>query len=189
MKKRRVMVEEYKNQMGIYTITINNARYCKNCINKILKSYLKDKTIFLGLYRIDGVDLSAKAMKELKTKIPLFFQKYGDVQNLNEHLTIANICLNDTSYDFFSDIFDYYLDTIVFNPKIDWKTFKQYYSNYQEHRLEDMILNHLAEVLFCYSDSGDFSICFSSEFYSCTNIKNMISKVLLEEGFSEATIK
>lgn len=101
MKKRRVMVEEYKNQMGIYTITINNARYCKNCINKILKSYLKDKTIFLGLYRIDGVNLSAKAMKELKTKIPLFFQKYGDVQNLNEHLTIANICLNDTSYDFF----------------------------------------------------------------------------------------
>lgn len=189
MKKKQVTVEEYKNRMGVYTITINNARYCKKCIEKILKFYLRDEIVFLELYRTDGVNLPAKAMKELKVKILLFFQEYGDIENLNEHLAAAKVRLNEAVYDFLPDVFDYYLDTIVFNPKVGWKTFKRYCSNYLEHRLEDMILNHLAEVLFCYSDSGDFSICVSSEFYSCTNVKNMINKVLLEEGFSEVTIK
>ena len=96
-------------------------------------------------------------------------------------MSIAKVSLGNAVFDFFPDVFDYYLDTIVFNPKVDWKTFKQYYSNYQEHRFEDIILDHLAEILFCYSDSGDFSICFSSEFYSYTDVKKLVGKIFMIE--------
>lgn len=181
MKKGQIILEEYKNPMGIHTITINNARYYKNSIKELMQFYLKDKIAFLGFCRMDGVNLSTKTIKELRTKIPLFFREYGDMQNLNEYLSIAKASLGNAVFDFFPDVFDYYLDTIVFNPKVDWKTFKQYYSNYQEHRFEDIILDHLAEILFCYSDSGDFSICFSSEFYSYTDVKKLVGKIFMIE--------
>lgn len=183
MKKRQITIEEYENPLGAHIITINNARYQKcfiTSIEKIFKSFLIEEELFFGFYRTDGVNLTSKRQKELKNEISEFFQKYGDIQNLNEYLSVAKIKLKDLIYNFIPPIFDYYLETTLFNPKVNWETFKQYYSNYQNHRLDDMILNHFSEVIFCYSDSGDFSICFNPEVYNHREVRNMIDEVFFK---------
>lgn len=170
-------IEEYKNTSGAYTIIINNARYQEgflNAIEKIIKAFWVDKEVFFGFCRTDGVNLTLEQQKELENKIPAFFQKNGDLQNLSEYLAVARIKLNNYWYNYIPLIFDYYLETMIFNPKIDWEIFKQYHSNYQEHRLDEIILNHFAEVLFYYFDSGDFLICFNPQMYSPRKVRSMI---------------
>ena len=159
-----MIIEEYKNTFGTYTIIINNARYQKsfsNAIEKIIKTFLVDKEVFFGFCRTDGVNLTLEQQRNLKNEIPIFFKKHGDLQSLSEYLTVARIELNNYRYSFIPKVLDYYLETIMFNPKVDWEIFKQYHSNYQEHRFDDIIINHFAEVLFGYCDSGDFLICFN----------------------------
>lgn len=85
------------------------------------------------------------------------------IYKLSEYLSVARITLNDQGLDLLPQIFDYYLETIMFKPKTDWATFQQYYRHYLDHRLENYILDNLAGMLFCYLDSGDFMICFDSE--------------------------
>ena len=46
-------------------------------------------------------------------------------------MTVARIEQDDEAYSFIPKIFDYYLETIMFNPKVNWDFFKQYYYNYQ----------------------------------------------------------
>ena len=177
MKKRQLTIEEYKNNFGAHTIIINNARYQEGflkAIEKIIKVFLVDKEVFFGFYRTDGVNLTLEQQKKLENEIPAFFQKNGDLQNLSEYLTVARIKLNNYRYSYIPSIFDYYLETIMFNPKVDWEIFKQYHSNYQEHRLDEIILNHFAEVLLYYFDSGDFLICFNPQMYSPREVRSMI---------------
>lgn len=179
MKKRQITVEEYNITSDVYTIIINNARYQKsffNAVEKIIKAFLVDKEVFFGFYRTDGINLTLEQQRKLKNKIPEFFQKNGDFQSISEYLTVARIELKDYSYSFIPVIFDYYLETIIFNPKVDWEIFKQYHYKYMEHRIEDIIINHFAEVLFYYFDSGDFLICFNSQMYNPIGVRNKIKQ-------------
>lgn len=183
MKNRQVTIEEYKNPLGANTITINNARYQKcfmNSIEKVFKSFLAEGELFFGFYRTDGLNLTLQQQKELEKVIPELFQRYGDIKNLNEYLSAARINSSDVIYNFIPSIFDYYLETILFNPKVDWYTFERYHYDYQKHRLDEIIINNFADVLFFYSDSGDFSICFNTEKYDHGEIRNLIEKAFLE---------
>ena len=177
MKKRQMTIEEYKNTFGAHTIIINNARYQENFLNaieKIIKAFLGDKEVFFGFCRTDGINLTLEEQRKLKYEIPAFFQKNGDLQNLSEYLTVARIISNNYRYSFIPLIFDYYLETIMFNPKVDWEVFKQHHSNYLEHRFDEIILNHFAEALFYYYDSGDFLICFNPQMYNPREVRSMI---------------
>ncbi len=174
MKKRQMTIEEYKNIAGTHTIIINNVRFQKNYfdgIEKIIKEFLSDKEVFFGFCRTDGVNLTLEQQRTLKNEIPDFFQKNGDMQNISEHLTLARIESSNYRYSYIPLIFDYYLETIMFNPKVDWGIFKQYHSKYQEHRFDDIILNHFAEILFCYFDSGDFLICLNPQIYDPREVR------------------
>lgn len=181
LKKRQMTIEEYKNTAGAHTIIINNVRYQKNFFNiieHIIKEFLVDEKIFFGFCRTDGVNLTLDQQRKLKNEIPSFFQKNGDIQNLSEYLTVARIESNDYDYSFIPLLFDYYLESMMFNPQVDWETFKQYHSNYQEHRFDNIILNHFAEILFCYFDSGDFLICFNPQMYNPIEVKRIIELFL-----------
>lgn len=183
VRKKQITIEEYKNPLGSHTIIINNARYQKcfpNSVKKVFDSFLIDKELFLGFFRIDGVNLTLKRQKELKYEIPKLFQKYGEMQNLNEYLSVAKINSNDHIHNFIPSIFDYYLETTLFNSKVSWETFKQYHFNYQQHRFDDIILNNFAEMLFSYFDSGDFSICFNPKVYNPRKVRNMMNEVFLK---------
>ncbi|MBQ2661823.1 MAG: hypothetical protein IJF80_04120 [Clostridia bacterium] len=181
MKKRQMTIEEYKNILGAHTIIINNVRYQKafpSIVEKIIKQFLVDEEIFFGFCRTDGVNLVSEQQMKLKSEIPLFFNKNGDIQKLSEYLTVARINLRNRDYSFIPLIFDYYLETIMFNPKVDWEKFKQYHYNYQEHRFDDIVLKHFAEILFCYLDSGDFLICFNPQMYNPGDVRNIVVKIL-----------
>ncbi|MBQ4283116.1 MAG: hypothetical protein IJB96_04220 [Lachnospira sp.] len=181
MKKRRLSIEEYKNTEGSYTIIINNVRYQKNftdVVGKIVKHFLVDDEVFFGFYRTDGVNLTLHQQMKLEKEIPAFFQKKGEMQELSTYLTVARIDSNDEDYSFIPAIFDYYLETIMFNPEVDWEFFKRYYYNYQNYRLDDIIYNHLAEMLVCYFDSGDLSICFNPQKYNSVEVRSKIKEFI-----------
>ena len=93
-------------------------------------------------------------------------------------MTVARIEQDDEAYSFIPKIFDYYLETIMFNPKVNWDFFKQYYYNYQNYRQDDIILNHLAEIVLCYFDSGDLSICFDPKKYSPVEVRSWIEELI-----------
>lgn len=177
MKKRQLTIEEYKNIAGVHTIIINNARYQKNfqhTVEKLIKTFSFETEVFFGFCRTDGMNLSSVQQKKLKKEIPALFRENGDYQSLSEYLTVAKIKLNDYNCSYVPLIFDYYLETVMFTPKVDWEIFKQYHSAYQEHRFEEIILNHFADILFYYYDSGDFLVCFDPETYSPIEVRSMI---------------
>lgn len=179
MKKRQMAIEEHKIAPGAHTITVSNARYQEgfpDAIEKIMKAFLADKEVFFGFCRTDGLNLTRKQQKKLEKEIPAFFQKNGNFQSLSEYLTAARTRLDDHSCRYIPLIFDYYLETIMFNPEVDWEIFKQYHSNYQEHRLDEMILDHFAEMLFYYFDSGDLLLCFNPQMYSPGEVRSVIER-------------
>lgn len=179
MKKRQMTVEEYESTTGVHTLIINNARYQKgflNVVEKLIKAFLSDEEVFFGFCRTDGVNLTLKEQKRLANEIPAFFQKNGNFHSLSEHLTAARIKFNNDTSDYIPLIFDYYLETVMFNPKTDWENFKQYHSDYQKHRVDEIILNHFAELLFYYFDSGDLMICFNPQVYNPQEVRSVVEQ-------------
>jgi len=180
--KKTMIIEEYKSFLGVDAIIINNIRYQKcfpNSIERLFKLFLIKDELFFGFYRTDGINLTSYQQQKLEYEIPVMFKKYGDIENLSEYLSVARINSSDHNYCFIPSVFDYYLETTIFKPKIGWKTFKEYHSNYQKHRFDDIILNNFADVLFFYFDSGDFLICFDSEIYDHRRVRNAIDEILL----------
>ena len=100
-----------------------------------MEYFLIGDEVFFGFYRTDGVNLTKAQCKRLEKRIPDFFRGDGDIQNLSEYLSVARITLNDQGLDLLPQIFDYYLETIMFKPKTDWATFQQYYRHYLDHAL------------------------------------------------------
>lgn len=184
MKKQQIIINEYENLKGSYTITISNARYHKKFpenITKLFKRFINNNDdLFLGLYRIDGINLASDKQEELKKDIPAFLQKHGEVKNQNEYLTVAKIKIDDCIYGFIPSIFDYYLETILFNPKISWEFFQQFYFDYLKYRYDDYILNDFTDILIFYSDSGDFSVCFNPKKYTPKEVRSIIDKIVNE---------
>lgn len=180
MKKRKITIDECEPLLGSYTITINNARYHKDfpdIMIKLLKEFIFDGELFLEFYRIDGINLTAKREKELENEIPALFNRYGGMEIQNEYLSMARIYDACSIYGYITAILDYYLETILFNPKVDWETFRQYHLNYPKYRCEDFIHKGLAEVLFFYFDSGDLSIYCSREKYSTKEVRGIVDKL------------
>lgn len=176
MKKRQITIESLFNESGVYTIVINNARFHKNFVvwaEKIIKQFAGDQEVFFGFYRTDGMNLTLERQRELRDVIPSLFKKYGDIEGLSDYLTIARIQLNNSCYGLLPSVFDYFLETMLFIPKVEWETFRQYHLNYQEYRFEEIILHDLADLLFCYFDSGDFMICLNPQVYSHETIRGM----------------
>ena len=179
MNKRHFTIEEYKNKSGAYTVTINNARY-RDCfqpaVEQLIHAFLLDREVFFAFCRTDGVNLSPDMQKNLQTEIPAFFSSHGNFQSLNEYLTTAQIKLDNHNCGFVPMIFDYYLETVMFAPNVDfdWEDFKRYHADYQNHRFDEIILNHFADMLFYYYDSGDLSICFDPQKYSPIEVRGLI---------------
>ena len=186
MKKRQVALKAYNHPLGVCTLTVENAR-CLDAyperIERVLRAFLDGEELFFGFYRTDGMHLSPQRQGELETEIPAFFRKSGEMRKISEYLSVARSELNDRVYARIPAIFDYYLETTLFVPRVDWKTFQQFHADYQGHRLEDIILNHFADLLFCYADSGDFSVCFDPQARAREQVRAVLQNVFLGEGF------
>lgn len=180
MKKRQLTVEEYKNPSGCYTITVNNARYQENFLQKIhqvLKAFSDDGELFFGFYRTDGLNLTAERQKELEKEIPNLFREDGGIKKLNDYVSVARIKESDRIFDHLMSIFDYYLETVLFYSSGKWEDFRLVYADYQKHSTEELILNGFTKVLFYYSDSGDFSVCFNPGAYHADDVRRLIEEI------------
>ena len=186
MKKRQIALKAYSHPLGVCTLTVENAR-CLSAyperIERVLRAFGDGEELFFGFYRTDGMHLSSQRQRELETEISAFFRKSGEMRKISEYLSVARSELNDRVYARIPEIFDYYLETTLFVPRMTWETFQQFHVDYQGHRLEDMILKHFADLLFCYADSGDFSVCFDPQAHDCEKVRFVLQKVFLGEGF------
>ena len=181
MKKKRITITEIDGSNNVCTIIINNVRFHKNyfiIVKEIISEFLNDEDVFFGFYRTDCMNLSSEQQRILNKVIPTFFHNNGEIQRLNEYLTVARTKFNKLNKSIIPSVFDYYLETIIFNPKVDWVIFKDCYNRYFEHRFENYILSHYAELLLFYFDSGDISICFDSHIYAKEIIRRKITEIL-----------
>ena len=74
-----------------------------------MEHFLIGEEVFFGFYRTDGVNLTKEQSEILEKQIPDFFREGGDMQNLNEYLSIAKVALDEWGLDLLPQIFDYYL--------------------------------------------------------------------------------
>lgn len=183
MKKHYLSIDEYENPKGTHTIIINNIRY-HNCfyeaIKKIINSFIVDDELFFGFYRVDGFNLTFEQQKKLKSEIPMYFQNQGEFCYQNKYLAVAKLKVNNDIYNFIPLVFDYYLETIVFNSKVSWEDFEQYHLEYLHHRYDDYILKGFTDFLFSYVDSGDFFVCFNPKKFNSSEVRVKIDRIIFE---------
>lgn len=181
MKKKQIIIRECADKFNAYIITFENARCLNNfrfIIEQLIKTFLTDETVFFGFYRTDGMNLSAKRERELRSEIPEFFRKNGDIQKINPHLTVARIYSLKEIYDVIVDILDYHLSTVILKPKKEWEAFGKYHSEFLNHGISDIINDSYADVLLFYSDSGDLSVCFNRDLYNPSKTVNQIKSLI-----------
>lgn len=178
---RHVMrIEEYKGSESIYTVRFDNAFSDKDIFYKIeelINYFLKDNEFYFGFWRKDGTNITNKQFKEYKTRIPDFFNAYGNIKNLNEYLSIAKIETKYITEETLFIILNFYLDTCFFKPKVDYETFEEFFLQYMKHSLNDYILNNITDMIFHYYDSGDFAISFNTEIYNPIEIQRIINNI------------
>ncbi len=181
MKNVQPTIDECESSSGVYTVTVNNIRRHKHyerIVGEILRHFLTDGELFFSLFRTDGSNITSAQEKESQRQIPQFFKENGSLIQINEYLSTAIAAISNSVYDFIPSIFDYYLETTVFKPKLSIREFGAYCSDYLNHNLCDIILKNFADILFFYFDSGDFSICFNPQKYTPTEVRNTINRIL-----------
>lgn len=168
LKKRKVTITDHKMPNGTYCISMYNVAFYPNIINKIIqfiKEYTVGMELYFGLYRTDGIYLSNDEMLRYSLEIPEFFRNHGEYHLMNKLGLLACRANSHDLYEILDKIFFYYLDTIIFVPKIDWNTFINSYKNYMSGVTKEYIVNGYTDILFAYTDSGDFSVLFDPQKY------------------------
>lgn len=159
-----------------YDIILDNVGYNQDVlpkINEIIRHYTSGKELFFGHYKYDGFHISNREFKQYGLEIHNYFQtsgeyyqmtvpvfKNGKIINLPCDLTVCRAPNNDKTYQILDKVFNYFLETVVFSPKITWETFIDSYMNYMNIRVSSYIKNNYTDFLFSYIDSGDFSVTF-----------------------------
>ena len=131
--------------------------------------------------------------KQCRDEIPAYFKKCGQylpiVENVmkrrkicsRQELTVCCAPNSEETYKMIERIFHYYLNTIVFSPKVDWDTFVRSYSDYMNIVTDDYVLNEYTDFLFSYVDSGDFSVTFNPKLYDPKVIWKQINTIISED--------
>lgn len=196
MKRRKVNIRKSVNSNGTYSIWIDNARLCPNIFHKIsqiLECFTEGTEVYLGCYKTDGVNISGVKFNQYGQEIRAYFEKNGQRYQILEtfwgkgkrhscsELLVYSAPNNNETYRMIEKVFHYYLEIIVFSPKVDWDTFVHSYSNYMNIVIKDYVLNGYTNFLFSYVDSGDFSITFDPKRYDSKMIQEQVYKIIFEE--------
>lgn len=189
----KVTIEEFSYPNGSYTITISNARSCMKKIHSYMKYFFNGQELFLGHYKKDGFNLSNAEIKKYETEIPEYFKSNGrfyqyEYKNRLGELTVCSIRFDSNVFDVLDKVFDYYLETIIFSPQIDWETFKYSFKYYMKHSARDYVLNGYTDFLFSYTDSGDFSVSFNPIKNSPETVRKKINSIFFDDESGNSLI-
>jgi len=179
-----------KKGLIIKSVRYNKANDPMPCFIEVIQHFTKGREFFFGHYRTDGINLTGEEWEKYGKEIPEYFQangrydslvmtveKRGKTKEVGE-LIVGSAPVNDSIYEMLPKIFHYYLETIFFCPKIDWKTFAQEYRGYMKHGASDFISKGYTDFLFAYVDSGDFSISFNPNVYEVDSVCEEINRIL-----------
>ena len=195
MKRNKLSIRKTGNSNGSCSIWIDNARLYPNIYNKIaqiIKEFTDGSLLYFGHYKKDGINISNSVFKQYGIDIVSFFTTHGVYNPIEEtylkngkvctrqELTVCSAPNDKITYSMFEKIFHYYLETVVFSPKIEWNTFVDSYSNYMNIVTNDYVLNGYTDFIFSYVDSGDFSITFNPVKYDSKVMENRINKIIFE---------
>ena len=143
--------------------TVDNARCLEayqSASSACSRRFWTARELFFGFYRTDGMHLSRAAPKGTGSGDSGILSEIRGQRKISEHLSVARCELNDRVYARIPASVDYYLETTLFVPKDGLGNLcSNVHAGYQEHRLEDMILNALCRsaVLLC-GQRGFFSL-------------------------------
>lgn len=195
MKRNKLSIRTTRNFNGSCSIWIDNARLYPNIYNKIaqiIKELADGRVLYFGHYKKDGINISKSKFKQYGMDILAFFKTYGRYYPIVEtyskngkmcnrqELTVCSAPNNEATHKMFEKIFHYYLETIIFSPKIEWNTFVDSYSNYMNIVTNDYVLNGYTDFIFSYVDSEDFSITFNPSKYDSKVMQERIEKIIFE---------
>lgn len=194
MLKDRLFITDSEDSNG-YTIYfeclgLNNDNY--NKIKDVIKHFVTGREIFFGHYRTDGMNISKENFEKYGLEITEYFKINGRYEKIIKgeekkflfftspslELTVCSAPANNETYEIMDKVFHYYLETTVFCPKIDWKTFVNAYGNYLPNGARDYVAKGYTDFLFAYFDSGDFSVTFDPNVYDPESVKNEIFNLL-----------
>lgn len=195
--KKNMTINEYRNANGAHTIFIDNIGLCPDMlpkINSLIKSFTNGHELFFGHYKTDGMNISNKELLLYSADIPKYFTKYGVYQKIvaknkkiltlfspPQELIVCRAPNNENTYKILSKVFHYYLETIIFCPKIDWETFVDSYARYMNNVTRDYVLDGYTDFLFSYIDSGDFSITFDPKRFNPLAVRKQVDSLLFSE--------
>lgn len=180
MKRKEITVNVFRNRENACSIVLNNIRFSENgfaVMEKIIKKFANGEELFLGFYRTDGINLTSEEFENYKAEISDFFKTHGEMKRLDDYLSIARTRADNDFWKIFPRICDCYLNTVLFNPNLNWSLFEQLHSEYMERRNDDYIINNYTQFLFCYFDSGDFSVSFDPNKYAENAVLRAIDEI------------
>ena len=192
MKKRKEITisecYENKDSCNIYIYNIGKAM---EKIIEIIKEFANEEEFFIGHFRTDGVNLKEKEFVSFSKEIPEYYkingryellnvkiEKKSKIKVYNNYLAVGSLPVNNATFEILPKLFNFYLDTILFCPKVKWKEFVQSYSNYINRGASNYIMNGATDFLFCYHDSGDLLITFNSKIYNKKIVYEKIIKIV-----------
>lgn len=196
MTGRKTIIKMKKNENGSCSIWINNAILYPNIfdkISRIIARFTDGEELYFGHYKKDGVNISCSEFKQYGTEIEVFFRTNGRYYPIEEkflkkgkwhvrqELTVCSASNEGIIYDMLEKIFHYYLETVLFSPKIEWNTFVNLYKNYMHISVSDYVVNGYTDFVFLYLDSGDFCITFDSKKYDAQIVKEIILEIILSK--------
>jgi len=185
--RNSLKIYKHSQLKGISNIILDNVdiNTLQKCI-LVTRNFVKGDNLFLGHYRVDGINLSLDEFTECEGLINKFISNGAYtklIENIRKksvsYLTVGNLPVNDDTYRILPMLLKYYLETIYFCPKIDWDAFVKIYRNYMKISAQEFIVNGFTDIMFSHFDSCSFSISFNSEVYNINSTYNEIEKIVL----------
>ena len=167
---------QYNNVCTLYISNIRRNKKVNNCIN-LMKKYIDDREIYFEIYMVDCINLNTKEFEEANNLVSQYLEKYTLIEikkKSSARKTLANqiisafgkIQIDNNMYEILPKIFDYYLETSIFKPKVSYEIFSNEMRKDKMEELSYYINKGYSDLSFAYVDSGDFIICFNTEVYN-----------------------
>ena len=193
MQKQNVSITKFNYPNEVCSVTLNNIGQHPELMNKIpsvIEHFSSGLELFLGSYKRDGLLLTNVQIERFCCDIPKYFKACGEIRQIdlfgtqsNPERLIGDLYVfhapaSQETYSMLNKVFLYFLETVVFSPKIDWNTFIRSYQEYTKYGTHNYIQKGYTDFLFSFVDSGDFTISFKEQTMSTQSVVEQIRESL-----------
>lgn len=196
---KKLIVSYNKSASGVCNIYIENIeKHSKSfeIVSDIINEFTKSDELFVGAYKIDGINISKAVFKSNERELFEFFSSAKHCVNFfiegiknSKHFSDLNafrIENKKENYSYIRKIFQCTLEAIVFSPQITWNEFLDYFRLYTQRGVDQLVTLGMTEFLISHIDSSDIVVSFDSKKHNTEEILNKIVDII--EGVLRETI-